>query len=580
MDPNQLNLQEKLSLVYQVSKQTEEAAHKVLSYMTRADLAEILWAQTGLKRKYAGYTKHKLINRLLKLVNNKNHFNKSSSISNAFDRRKLLEHHEQQQQIVSSSQGNNNSTTTGVQQQSSLCRNLGCKAELVLQPPDETFCTICHRCCDHNNEDPSLWLVCESVPDHPHDGQSCGLSCHLECALENERMSNAGSLIELEKGFQCVSCGKNNNNGLIRSLHRQLLAAKEARRVHALSSHLKLSCQLVEGTEHYKELQKTVQLAAKTLENEVGPLQEAHKQMDFRIIGRLSCAADVQKLCLSALGIFDLLPIETRSNGLKQKERAACMISFEELLPTSVTIILDYEDYLLEEFLGCRLWHRKSRFKDYPKDATFVVLKPEKRFKLFGLDPSTKYFCKVSFFSDNRTLGIWEAKWDTPASRSSVSISEEPKGDKSINNISCGLSETCPPGKTSNDHHEKDKIIALTLSSKVSGMHNTSLITPTESNHQPTMEGGKKHVKESEYDYSVRIIRWMEKEGHVNLNFRVKFLTWFSLKATAGERRVVNVFVDTLADDPPSLVAQLLDAFSDQISDNPLKPGFCYRLWH
>ncbi|KOM47534.1 hypothetical protein LR48_Vigan07g123800 [Vigna angularis] len=41
-----------------------------------------------------------------------------------------------------------------------------------------------------------------------------------------------------------------------------------------------------------------------------------------------------------------------------------------------------------------RLWHRAST-TDYPEQPTFIVLRPEKRFKLENLHPSTEYFCKA-----------------------------------------------------------------------------------------------------------------------------------------------------------------------------------------
>ncbi|BAT95314.1 hypothetical protein VIGAN_08201500 [Vigna angularis var. angularis] len=48
----------------------------------------------------------------------------------------------------------------------------------------------------------------------------------------------------------------------------------------------------------------------------------------------------------------------------------------------------------LKQYEGCRLWHRAST-TDYPEQPTFIVLRPEKRFKLENLHPSTEYFCKA-----------------------------------------------------------------------------------------------------------------------------------------------------------------------------------------
>lgn len=88
---------------------------------------------------------------------------------------------------------------------------------------------------------------------------------------------------------------------------------------------------------------------------------------------------------------------------------------------------------------------------------------------------------------------------------------------------------------------------------------------------------------EREYEYCVKVIRWLECEGHIETNFRVKFLTWFSLRATLQERKIVSVYIDTLIDDPGSLAGQLVDSFSEVLCSKgrpPLPTGFCMQLWH
>ena len=94
---------------------------------------------------------------------------------------------------------------------------------------------------------------------------------------------------------------------------------------------------------------------------------------------------------------------------------------------------------------------------------------------------------------------------------------------------------------------------------------------------------GCKRLEESDYEHSVRVVKWLEHEGHMDEDFRVKFLSWFSLRATEQERNVVNVFVHVLLDDPPSLAGQLMHTFMDKISSEQ-KPvsrhGLCFRLWH
>lgn len=82
------------------------------------------------------------------------------------------------------------------------------------------------------------------------------------------------------------------------------------------------------------------------------------------------------------------------------------------------------------------------------------------------------------------------------------------------------------------------------------------------------------------YEYCVKVIRWLECEGHIKQEFRLKLLTWFSLRSTEQERRVVNTFIQTLLDDPSSLAGQLVDSFSDIISNKRPRNGLCSKLWH
>ena len=86
------------------------------------------------------------------------------------------------------------------------------------------------------------------------------------------------------------------------------------------------------------------------------------------------------------------------------------------------------------------------------------------------------------------------------------------------------------------------------------------------------------------YEFCVKIIRWLECEGHLTEDFRMKFLTWFSLRASEHEKRVVGVFIDTLQDNPSSLASQLVDTFTEAISSKRhhqiASNGFNNKLWH
>ncbi|KAK4757017.1 hypothetical protein SAY87_007144 [Trapa incisa] len=77
------------------------------------------------------------------------------------------------------------------------------------------------------------------------------------------------------------------------------------------------------------------------------------------------------------------------------------------------------------------------------------------------------------------------------------------------------------------------------------------------------------------FEYCVKTIRRLECRGLISEEFRLKFLTWFSLKSTEQERRVVCTFVQTMADDPSSLAGQLVDSFSEIMSIKRQRTRFC-----
>ncbi|KAA8538187.1 hypothetical protein F0562_027795 [Nyssa sinensis] len=639
LDPakcSRLSLEEKRELVHRIAQWSEDAP-KILSSLTREELLEIICAEMGKERKYSGYTKFRMIERLLKLIagkSNKNYIKESL----AFSPTKIESRSKRQRKKECPFQLPTELDYTSLENKEDsrvlLCQNIVCRATLS---PEDVFCKRCSCCICHwydDNKDPTLWLTCESDP--PDDGESCGMSCHLQCALEHKRSGilKDGCCTKLDGSFYCVSCGK--VNGLMRNWRKQLLVAKEARRVDVLCLRLSLSCKILEGTEQYEELLKIVETAANTIENEVGPLDWAGAKMDRGIVNRLSCGAEVQKLCTSAVEAFDSLFSNSCAGYMKQKEPPRCRICFEESSPTTVIIVLEYEDHLLEEFLGCRLWHRKSTVKDYPEEATFIVLKPKKRFKLTGLSPSTQYFCKVSFFSNTSTLGTWESKWVTPASsETAISILDDGHGEEENdlivdahprmdsmnfsnnklaldnhsanlrslddirNNNDRSLELPCNNKLASGDHFAKlqsvndinnkknDGSFVLHPSLKIIPLVSPNLnspSTPCKSDGTTRVAGlgGKKQL-ESDYEYSVRVIRWLEHEGYIDMDFGVKFLNWFSLKATQRERRVVRVFIDTLIDDPPNLAGQLIDTFVDEICSEQRMVSqhrFCTRLWH
>lgn len=89
-----------------------------------------------------------------------------------------------------------------------------------------------------------------------------------------------------------------------RTWKKQLVVAKEARRVDVLCQRLSLCHKILSGTKQYKEMHSMVESAVKMLSKEVGPLDQVTK-MSRGIVNRLSCGAEVQKICSSAVEYFD-----------------------------------------------------------------------------------------------------------------------------------------------------------------------------------------------------------------------------------------------------------------------------------
>lgn len=103
------------------------------------------------------------------------------------------------------------------------------------------------------------------------------------------------------------------------------------------------------------------------------------------------------------------------------------------------------------------------------------------------------------------------------------------------------------------------------------------------SGERPDEECAANGNSDRDFEYYVKVIRWLECEGHIEKNFRQKFLTWYSLRATPQEIRIVKIFVDTFIEDPASLAGQLVDTFSESISSKRVSVvpnGFCMKLWH
>ncbi|XP_010247403.1 PREDICTED: VIN3-like protein 2 isoform X2 [Nelumbo nucifera] len=718
---SKLSMEEKRELVYEISKWSHGAPEMLQSW-SRRELLQILCAEMGKERKYTGLTKLKMIEHLLKIVSEKKSRKreepetKPSPINDqSTAKRQRKTDHPSRLPIATN---NISSNGDGDPDDAIYCQNSACRAAMHRQDPFCKRCSCCICCKYDDNKDPSLWLVCSSEP--PYQGDSCGMSCHLDCALMHKRAGIAkdGHHARLDGSFYCISCGKVND--LLGCWRKQLIIAKDTRRVDILCYRVSLSQKLLSGTEKYQKLYEIVVTAAKKLEAEVGPLAGLPVKMGRGIVNRLSSGPEVQKFCAYAVESLDSMlssgTLHYLPNSKTQESKLISpnLIKFEDISPTSLTVVLGSRDAPLESGRYV-LWHRKADVLDYPTTPTCTLFKPNTRFSVLDLAPATEYVFKAICFHDKTELGMSEVRVTTtstgsnlsksavvnrsqsPTTNSSSVSNPSSEGDESNNiityddaskdasdcqNMSTGLGEEETQGdvasaldeehaiaalepmpnsttqtdsqrgstnstenqmsdvKADNKHspeegrlveetstdtglhtpvgkeldvvpygHLSDAVVPITpckLEISKDGLGRSGKPKPSsgevgnQSGKMEEPQAGSSSKQRSgvrwnndgcasdgslerEYEYCVKIIRWLECEGHIEKNFREKFLTWYSLRATIQERRIVKVFVDTMIDDPSCLAGQLVDTFSECISaKRPLAvpTGFCMKLWH
>ncbi|CAN1331306.1 VIN3-like protein 1 [Linum perenne] len=594
-----------------------------------------------------------------------------------------------------------------------ICKNSACRAVISIE---DSFCRRCSCCICHSfdeNKDPSLWLVCSSETG---DGDSCGLSCHIECALQHEKVGvlDLGQLMQLDGSYCCASCGK--VSGILESWKKQIIIAKDARRVDVVCYRIYLSYRLLVGTSRFKELHEFVKEAKAKLETEVGPMDGVSAKMARGIVSRLPIAGDVQKLCSLAIESADQwLASATNGNSNCRAEGslpAACRFFFEEVKTSSVIIILiELSASSSHDIKGYKLWYCKSREETPPKEPICVFPKTQRRILISNLQPCTEYTFRIVSYTESSDLGHSEAKCFTKSKEiirkhpsSSVAADDgmkdennntneggstwsaaarqqsktpEEAGDvcgfrvrelgkiirmawakqqgcsegfcSAVNDKCCydaaaannmakesetgvnrqlptltprGLDlnvvsvpdlneELTPPFESSRDDENNgcyslehgveadgddaasnDDIKKASLAGRSNGGGGGGGGESQTSNHDcdsTLINGGSPFCAsgtttlgslDDNFESCVKIIRWLECEGHIDQEFRLKLLTWFSMRSTEQERRVVHTFIRTMVDDPSSLAEQLVDSFSDILSSKRARNGFCSKLWH
>uniref|UniRef100_A0A1D1ZF45 Protein VERNALIZATION INSENSITIVE 3 n=2 Tax=Anthurium amnicola TaxID=1678845 RepID=A0A1D1ZF45_9ARAE len=566
-----------------------------------------------------------------------------------------------------------------------VCKNSACKAVLS---SEDTFCKRCSCCICHlfdDNKDPSLWLVCASESG---DYDSCGLSCHMECAIQHQKAGvvNLGQSLQIDGSYCCASCGK--VSGILGSWKKQLAIAKDARRIDVLCYRISLSYRLLDGTSRFKALHDIVRDAKGKLENEVGPVTGVSAKMARGIVSRLSIAGEVQKLCCLAIEkAEDWLCSIAHSNPNEYSLPTACRFQFEDVTSSSLVIVLK-ETNLTESnaIKGYKLWYFKSR-EQPPEKVPVIFPRNQRRILISSLQPCSEYTFRIVSFTESGDFGHSESKCFTrsveiihkssensgvqgassSAKRESKLPTTGPSGFKvrDLGKIlrlawaqehggpdgfcsdcaeeeSCGVNGEVEPELTDPDHVHHSVSCGLNLNVLSALDMNAEFVVPigdsqgadngcNSDKNGLTRSGGSddsqtcavRHAGEvpavesnvcrkraaiaSEeiydsdstlvnvspprflnrsgrlddyYEYCVKVVRWLECGGHIGRDFRMKFLTWFSLRSSEQERRVVHTFINTLVDDPGSLAGQLVDSFSGIITCKRLKGGSSNVLWH
>ncbi|KAI3932572.1 hypothetical protein MKW98_012543 [Papaver atlanticum] len=423
LDPSQcstLNMDEKREIVYGISKL--HGASEMLQSWSRRELLEILCAEMGRERKYTGVTKGRMIEHLLKIVSEKKstkrtecseHDSQPSQTTNQnpTKRQRKTDNPSRLPIVTNTFSVDNGNSQANVK----FCPNSACRAMLH---QEDAFCKRCSCCICYqydDNKDPSLWLVCNSEP--PYHDDSCSLSCHLECAFKHERVGIAtmdGEHEKLDGEFYCVFCGKLND--LLGCWRKQLMAAKDTRRVDTLCYRLSLSQKLLHGTKKYQKLHEIVCTAAEKLEAEVGPLAGLPIKMARGIVNRLSSGPEVQKMCAAAVELLDSGLLHCSLSPVLAHKLPECrfkssrVIRFENVSSTSLIVVFGAEDASSEELLRFNLWHRKADSIDYPAEPTCTLVKAKTRFSVLDLSPATEYMFKLVSFFNNKELGTSEIR--------------------------------------------------------------------------------------------------------------------------------------------------------------------------
>ncbi|KAF8106539.1 hypothetical protein N665_0138s0028 [Sinapis alba] len=284
-----------------------------------------------------------------------------------------------------------------------ICKNASCRAKVSL---DDSYCKRCSCCVCHafdENKDPTLWLVCESKT--PNDVEFCGLSCHVECALRKDMVwvNATGNVMKLDGYFCCYSCGKVSD--ILGCWKKQLVAAKDARRIDVLRSRIELSYRLLNGTSRFSELHEIVKDAKSKLEVEVGPFDGPSARTERGIVSRLPVAMQVQELSSFAVQRAEYWS----TNVARDLIPAACRIHFQNVAARQVKLrLIEYPSAEERGVKNYRLWCFKKGEK--PEDDQFEadmnrVQTQRMTISISDLEPCKEYIFRVVSYTRAGPLG-------------------------------------------------------------------------------------------------------------------------------------------------------------------------------
>ncbi|GLJ46168.1 hypothetical protein SUGI_0972540 [Cryptomeria japonica] len=138
---------------------------------------------------------------------------------------------------------------------------------------------------------------------------------------------------------------------------KQLVIAKDGQRADILCFRISLSHRFLNGTVHYRELHEIVEVAAKKLEEEAGPMNRVNHKMTRGIVSRLYSGLEVHKLCAMGIEEVDVMfswvsqastNVYIRDNALHGIEFVRQVIWF--LLLQKLNLMISHPHLLLHVF--------------------------------------------------------------------------------------------------------------------------------------------------------------------------------------------------------------------------------------